>query len=279
MGGWSFHKVESAARLRPRALIAFLAVIPALVFGYAGWISPLALGAGVWLALAILVALTASTVALSLWIARSQPPAALAAFAAALLACAVLASAGASLAPYERLGELDEIDQRFAGEGPAILSKRAPTPPTSWRASIQPSDVPPTPTGSNYREVLDYPLLVVPRSPSQSRPPSPYRRVWVGEDYEVWRLPKVATFRLLFHMPIGEPGAPVALPDCSQTVGLGLLALANQLGAAWQDITLIAAAPRRGERLGPIVGVPVDRASELCGRRWDWIEAISSGLI
>ena len=48
--------------------------------------------------------------------------------------------------------------------------------------------------------------------------------------------------------------------------GLGLLALANQLGAAPQDITLIAAA---------IVAVPVDRARDLCGRPWDWIEAIA----
>jgi hypothetical protein len=224
------------------------------------------------LALAVLLAIT---LALGLGVASTGRPLALTLFAAALFACAAIASANASLASYDRLGELGEIDGRFAGQGPAILFEESPYADYFLGdlelAERRPAD----PDRLEYRELLGYPLLIVPRFPIQSRPPLPYRRAYLGEDYEVWKLPQRASFHLLFHMPIGEPGVSIALPDCSQTVGLGLLALANQLGAAPQDITLIAAAPRQGNRLGSTVAVPVDRASELCGRRWDWIEAIA----
>ena len=232
-------------------------------------------GPAIPLAALALAALLAITLALGLGVVSTGRPLALALFAVALLACAAIASANASLAPYDRLGELGEIDGRFAGQGPAILFEEEPFAELFLEdlelAERRPAD----PDRLDYRELLGYPLLVIPRFPAQSRPPLPYRRAYLGEDYEVWKLPRTATFRLLFHMPIGEPGVPVALPDCSQTVGLGLLALANQLGAAPQDISLIAAAPRRGPRLGATVAVSVDRASDLCGRPWDWIEAIA----
>ncbi|HWO16620.1 MAG TPA: hypothetical protein VNM89_07905 [Solirubrobacterales bacterium] len=285
---------KSAAPLDPRSrgLVAFLAAVPALIFGYAGLASPLVLGARVWLALAILAALTAVTVALSLWVARSQSPAALSAFAAALLGCAVLASANVGLAPYGSLSELRQVNERFAGEGPALIVEPDPLATRYFLRDLAPggavdpeeAGVPPSAAARgepaeadqiDYRAMLEYSLLIVPRSPEQSRPPLPYRRVWLGEDYEVWRLPATATFRLLFHYPVGGPGAATGLPNCSETVGLGLLGLANQLGAPPEDISLVAAAPRRGARLGPTIAVPVDRASDLCGRHWDWIEAIS----
>ncbi len=266
-----------AASLAPRsrAPIAFCAVIPALVFGYAGWVAPLSLDARALLALAILAALTVGTVGLLVSAARSQPPALLAFFAAALFACAALASAGAPLAPYGQLNELRQLNARFAGQGPAVLFQDNPYADYFLRDVDLSDRRPADPDQVEFKALLAYPLLIVPRNPPQSRPPLPYKRRYLGADYETWKLPSTATFRLLFHMAIGEPGAPYALPDCSQTVGLGLLGLANQLGAAPQDITAIAAAPRRGDRLGPTVAVPLDRTRELCGRRWDWIEAIA----
>jgi len=233
-------------------------------------------------------------VALGLSVASRWPGLGLSLFAVALFACAVLASANVVLAPHDRLAELRQIDERFAGEGPALIVERNPYARYFLRdlapnGAIDPEEarVPlhgdATSAGEepfdtdrlDYRALLDYPLLVVPRSSFQSRPSLPYKRAWLGEDYEVWRLPPTATFRLLFHYPVGGRGAATGLPNCSETVGLGLLGLANQLGAPPEDISLVAAAPRRGARLGPTVAVPVDRASDLCGRRWDWIEAIA----
>lgn len=314
-------QIAASLEARGRALVAFLAAVPALVFGYAGWggvqelvavtLLALAVALGptrriplaivvvallavlapwppsfpfegdVWLATAALAALVAVTVALCLWVARAQPAAALAVFAAALAACGALASANASLAPHEQLTELRRVNERFAEQGPALVFERVPYGSRYFLRAVPPDDAAegersPIDTDQvDFRALLSYPLLVLPRSPEQSRPPLPYRRIWLGEEYEVWKLPPTATFRLLFHMSIGGPRNAAALPDCSQTVGLGLLALSNQLAAAPQDISLVAASPRRGDRLGPAIAVPVDRASDLCGRPWDWIEAIA----
>ncbi|HWO15797.1 MAG TPA: hypothetical protein VNM89_03695 [Solirubrobacterales bacterium] len=337
---------------RSPALFAFLAAVPALVFGYAGWVgvqeltavtlialvvalalqprhgethsgpttpsmrftarAPLGIAAlallavlapwppsfplqpDAWPATATLAAFVAATVALGLWVASARRPVAFSAFAAALTACALLASSGVSLAPYGQLTELRQVNERYYDQGPALVFERTPygsryflrdVPPDDAADPGRQSEIPlsaasregePIDTDQiDFRALLAYSLLVLPRSPEQSRPPLPYRRIWLGEHYEVWRLPPTATFRLLFHMPIGGPLDAAALPNCPETVGLGLLALANQLGAAPQDISLIAAAPRQGDRLGLTVAVPPDRASDLCGRRWDWIEAIS----
>ena len=295
-GGSMSGALPGGASLGPRAraLVAFFAAVPALIFGYAGPFSALSIDAGPWLAFVALLALCAATFAVAFRVATTQPPAALALLAAALTACALFASANLALAPYERLEELRQVDERFAGEGPALIVERDPLAPYFLGDLAPDGAVDPEAAGIparsgeesggeepfdtdqfDFEALLAYPLLIVPRSEAHSRPPLPYRRAWQGEGYEAWRLPPRATFRLLFHMSIGGPLSAAALPDCSHTVGLGLLALANQLGAAPQDITLIAAAPRRGSRLGATVAVPPDRAGDLCGRRWDWIEAIA----
>ncbi len=283
----------NSRRMRFTSWVPLAIVALALLSTLAPWPPSFPLQADAWLGTLALAALIAATLGLSIWIARSQPAALLATFAAALTACAIVASAGADLAPYNQLSELRQINASYAKQGPALVFERTPYGSHYFLRDVPPDDagdpageaiaLSPSASGRepldadevDYRALLSYSLLVIPRSPEQSRPPLPYRRVWLGEDYEVWRLPSTAGFRLLFHMPIGGPLNAIGLPDCSQTVGLGLLALANQLGAAPQDITLIAAAPRRGDRLGSTVGVSVDRAQELCGRRWDWIEAIA----
>jgi hypothetical protein len=251
-----------------------LAVTVAAVLVLLAPFSPLELDTGIWLSIAGLVVLTAAALAVSLGVATARPPLALGLLAAVLAATAIVASAGAALAPYDRLSELREIDARFAGEGPALLFEEQPYAGYFLRDLDPAERRPADPDRVQFEELLRYPLLVTPRVPALSRPALPYKRRYRGPDYEAWQLPSEAGFSLLFHMAIGEPGSPAALPDCSQTVGLGLLALSNQLGAAAQDVVIAAAPPRRGNRLGTVVAVPASEARRLCGRRWDWIEAI-----
>lgn len=78
--------------------------------------------------------------------------------------------------------------------------------------------------------------------------------------------------RQLHHMELGEGGALAGFPKCSEVVGLGLLGLANQLGVAPQDIGIVGLTAQ-----GNAVAVPPDRARRLCGREWDWIEAVGRG--
>jgi hypothetical protein len=241
---------------RPRALLAFLAAVPALVFGYAGWVgvqeltaatlivlavalalqlrhgethstgnsrrmrftvwAPVAIAAAAlfavlaprawpfpldtdaWLATAALTAFIAATVALGLWVASVRRPAALLAFGVALVACAAVASAGASLASYEGLTELRQINERFAEEGPALVFERTPYGSHYSLRDIPPDEVT-DPAGEeiplsatargrepgdtdqiDFRALLAYPLLILPRSPGQSPPASSLQTCMAG---------------------------------------------------------------------------------------------------
>ena len=74
---------------------------------------------------------------------------------------------------------------------------------------------------------------------------------------------------VLYRMELGSQGDPAGLPDCSQVVGLGLLALSNQLHLPAQEIAIVGVAADRR-----FVVVPPSEARNLCGHRWDWIEAV-----
>lgn len=119
--------------------------------------------------------------------------------------------------------------------------------------------------------VLAQRTIVLPRSPAGSRPPQPYRLLQAGDHYDVWQRPVEPAGPILHHMGLGEGGDPAGPPDCSQVVGLGLLALSNQLGYPAQSIVLVAAAPD-----GTLVTTGIDDARSLCDRRWDWIEAVGA---
>lgn len=124
-----------------------------------------------------------------------------------------------------------------------------------------------------YEAVLEHPTLIVPTPPDSSRPSSPYRVVESGSYYDVWRRPADPEGKpVLHHMSVGENGEVAGQPDCSEVVGLGLLALSNQLGLPAQSIAIVGAAPD-----GSTVAVPPGEARNLCGREWDWIEAVGRG--
>ena len=72
--------------------------------------------------------------------------------------------------------------------------------------------------------ILVYRTLVPVRSPSSSRPPSVYRRVWSGDYYEAWQRPEPSPIRIIEHLPLGNGLQPAAVPPCSEVLRLGRVA-------------------------------------------------------
>ncbi len=119
------------------------------------------------------------------------------------------------LAPTARYRELESIDHRFAGRGPALftdfdeyslyalrdLDVAGPnfiySPPAlrgagaAYRYPVELDRLPPS-------SLRPYPLIVTRRDPALARPPSAYRLLWQGTYYQVWGR---------------RPGASVAIAD------------------------------------------------------------------
>jgi hypothetical protein len=116
------------------------------------------------------------------------------------------------LAPTARYEELASLDARFAGQGPVLFTSfdeyalyelrdldvgglEFTYPPAGLRLTRghgSPVDLDRVPPAV----LRAYPLIVTPRDPTASEPPSAYRLEWQGTYYEVWRR---------------RPGAPVAI--------------------------------------------------------------------
>ena len=195
--------------------------------------------------------------------------------AAAAVAAAVLVSDGmairdAYIAPKDRLDELREVGERFAGTGPAMLDEfeeygkyflrdsNAITPFDGY--ALLPAELRvPGPTYDTWADldeltleyVEEYPLIVRRRNPVASRPPSNYRRVFLGDYYEVWRARGDAP-KPLDHLSLGDAADPTGAVDCAAVrqaaarPGAGALVAAQrrsplQLRAA--DMTLPAGWP------------------------------------
>jgi hypothetical protein len=122
------------------------------------------------------------------------------------------------LAPRDRLHELHQMGERLEGDGPLLYTEfeefakhylRAASP-TGWSEPWRPTseggqfalsyDVDELPL--DY--VVDYPTLVLRRSPTVSRPPSTYDRTFAGAYYEVWRRPRRPRQAVQYHGPAGQ---------------------------------------------------------------------------
>jgi hypothetical protein len=75
--------------------------------------------------------------------------------------------------------------------------------------------------------LMEYRTLVLRRSPVASRPPSPYRLVRVGRDFEVWQRPESGGPRVIEHLSLGSRYQPGAVPKCSEVVRLARRAAAK----------------------------------------------------
>jgi len=159
----------------------------------------------------------------------------------------VLAYGGADLAPYGQLHELEQIGDRFAGEGPALMTEYNPYGARHFLRELDGEGASelrnrqvPLREGGEAEKGFDvdtdeiqpsglftYRTLVLRRSPVRSRPPAPYRLVWSGKYYEVWQRREGETTPPGEILPLGEEDAPAAIPTCDEVSALAEPALTN----------------------------------------------------
>jgi hypothetical protein len=139
-----------------------------------------------------------------------------------------------SLAPRDRLGELEHIGHRIAGEGPTVYTEfeefgkhflRSADPEgvsEGWQRRLRPLRDGQYPhMGFSYDidqftwdYVRYYRTLVLRRSPSRSRPPSIYSLRFRGRFYEVWQRPAHPRTTVVEHFSLGTGVQAADVPDC-----------------------------------------------------------------
>jgi hypothetical protein len=150
------------------------------------------------------------------------------------------------LAPSFRLTELETIGDRFAGQGPTLLTEFEPYGARHFlrkmdaeaaselrrrSVTLRSGEVAPTGVSPNVDEialdeVLAYRTLVLRRSPVNSRPPSNYRPIWAGRSYEVWQRSD-GDNPIVEHLSLGSRLQPAAVPPCTEVLRLAGLARAH----------------------------------------------------
>lgn len=255
IGAWAAWRERALALLLyATALVACFAVI---LVG-SPWVDAKALATAAPVALSLSVVGAIAALRLDALVGAAL----IAALAAGVLWSNALAYGGVSLAPYDRLVELERIGEDFAGEGPALITEYEPYGARHFLRRLDAEGAselrvrPVTLRGGETAEkgesvdldridsdaLFTYRTLVVRRGPATSRPPLPYELAWSGKYYEVWQRPvEPEGERVLSHQPVGSENDAGGLPNCSEVQGLGLLALSNQLGFAPQSIRLVAA--------------------------------------
>ena len=185
---------------------------------------------------------------------------------------------GVSVAPRARLAELASIGSRFAGQGPAFynqsdefaidfLGPAAPTDPALGAPTPRPglpprlyqqARLPWDPDELDEPYLQSFPLLVLGRSPLESRPPANYRLAYRGRFYEVWR--RTATPHVLEHIPLGGGLDPAAVPSCDTVIALAGRAAREQARLAYVAgvplSTLVPTKARRPDNWGEVSGEP-----------------------
>jgi hypothetical protein len=154
---------------------------------------------------------------------------ALAVIGAGVIWSNALAYGGANLAPRDQLAELEAIGERFAGQGPALLTEYQPYGARHFLRKLDAEAASelrrrrvPLADGGVLKKGLSadtdefawaglepYRTLVLRRSPSRSRPPSPYEPVWRGHWYEVWGRDAGAGVEVAERLGLGDAVSPV----------------------------------------------------------------------
>jgi hypothetical protein len=154
-----------------------------------------------------------------------------------------LAYKDVTVAPRDRLAELEDIGNDYAGEGPALMTDYEPygvrhflrkldgegaselrrrlVPLRSGRSldKLEVADL----DQFQLAGLLVYRTLVLRTSPVESRPPAPYGLVRKGRFYDVWQRP-LATPPVIEHLPLGDALRPSAPAPCDKVLRLARLA-------------------------------------------------------
>jgi hypothetical protein len=200
------------------------------------------------------IPLAAAVLAALLWSSgrRIEGGILMAVLAAVILWSNALAYRDVRLAPRPQMAELETIGQKFAGDGPTLMTEYQPygvrhflrNTDAEGLSELRVRTIPlingkPAPPHSYYdldqinlNALLTYRTLVLRRNPSLSRPPAPYRLVYQGRYYEVWQRPAVGGPTVTKHLGLGTVVDPVGVPSCSQVRGLARVAGPNGTLAA-----------------------------------------------
>ena len=254
-----------ARRVTGPLLAAGTAGVGALVFVVFGgpWVAGKALAVG---SPFVLLAVAIGCVDAVSGVRRLKRDALGLAVAAATLASAVAVVAGvmvsnalayhdASLAPFSQLAELQQIGARFAGDGPSLMTEYQPYGVRHFLRRLDAEGVSElrrrpiflrdgrSAAKAEYvdldrvrlRDLLVYRTLVLRRSPTESRPPLPYRPVWSGRWYSVWQ--QRESIAIASHEPLGNALEPAGRTRCeavNRLRSLGHVAVfARPLNLAW----------------------------------------------
>jgi hypothetical protein len=156
----------------------------------------------------------------------------------------VLAYHDVNLAPRDRMAELQDIGDRIAGEGPTLvmdseffaakhfLRDAAPQAASARRPRQVLLRNGQALSGETFADIdsfdlnglLGFRTLVLPRSPTASRPPSVFRLEWAGRYYEVWHQPASSPPRIADHLSLGSLYQPVGRVRCRDVRRLAGLA-------------------------------------------------------
>ena len=167
------------------------------------------------------------------------------ALAAGVVSSNAFAYHDVDLAPRAQLAELERIGNEFAGQGPALMTEYQPYGVRHFLRKLDAEGASElrrrpillrdgrTAAKGQYVDLdqlqlpglLVYRTLVLRRSPTESRPPTPYRLVWQGRWYEVWqRRPGDA---VLAHLPLGGQLEPGGVSPCAGVARLARLGRAE----------------------------------------------------
>jgi hypothetical protein len=184
---------------------------------------------------------------------------------------AFLAYQGAWIAPRAPQVELEEIGDRFAGQGPALSTEAAiygprhflrkldaqgagdrRTRPVLLNDGTEPEDSQAVDLDEIQTTELDfYNLLVVRRSPAASRPPASFTLVNESPRYDVWKR-ESPPGTLVEHLSLGTPLDAGAIPPCAD-----VRRLAEEAGS-------------QGKLIAANVGAPVVVGLSSASKPGDW---------
>jgi hypothetical protein len=188
----------------------------------------------------------------------------------------------ATIAPHDRLAELQQIGSRFAGQGPALMTDYEPYGVRHFLRKLDPEGaselrrrVIPLRSGRGLDklEVADidqfqlggllvYRTIVLRTSPVESRPPSPYRLIQPGRYYDVWQRPDSPP-TVIDHLPLGNDLDPTAPAPCED-----VLRLAREAGRDGRLAAAVRADP-------PIV---IDLSSATRSTDWQPAQGVSGAV-